>query len=96
MRIKDYLRFSAILYLVFFIITGIFILAEGILINPGNNKFIYFVMCFAPFFHGLAVATIILAIEKLLNMQNTIVEYLKENMEDKGIRNYESFHLFKN
>jgi hypothetical protein len=64
--------------------------------NPGNNKFIYFIICFASVFHGVAVAVIILTLEKILIRQEIISDYLIDNIHEKKIKKFESIHLFKN
>jgi uncharacterized membrane protein YhaH (DUF805 family) len=93
---KEYLRFIAIVYALFFTLTGIFILIDGILLNPGNNKLMYFVICFALAFHGVIVAVIILALHEVLKRQEIISDNLIDNIHDKSVQKFEGFHLFKN
>jgi len=97
MKIKEYLRLSAILYCIFFILTGIFILVDGLLLFPSNNKFIFFLICFALTFHGIVVAVIIFALKDLLMKQEIITDYIIENInKEKVLHKPDNPHLFRN
>jgi hypothetical protein len=97
MKIKEYLRLGAILYCVFFILTGIFILADGLFQFPSNNKFIFFLISFALIFHGIVVAVIIFALKDLLIKQEIISDYIIDNInKEKVTHKPDNPHLFRN